>query len=211
MPSPAPRSDSDETARLLERAAGGDSAAAAELLARDREALRRFLHVHLDPALRPRLDPSDLVQEAQLELARRLPEYLTRRPMPFHLWVWKTAYERLLNARRDHRAHCRDVGREEAARDASSVALADRFVARGPSPAEAVEARERAGQVAAVVAGLSADDREILLLRLEDGLPYEEIACLLDIAPDAARQRYGRALVRFERALSAAGLSQGAS
>ena len=55
--------------------------------------------------IQARVDPSDVVQEAQAALARRLSDFLARRPMPFHLWARKTAYERLLNARRDQRPH----------------------------------------------------------------------------------------------------------
>ena len=52
-------------------------------------------------ALRARVDPSDVVQEAQMEVVRRMDDYLKRRPMPFRLWLCKTAKERLLNLRRD--------------------------------------------------------------------------------------------------------------
>jgi hypothetical protein len=42
-----------------------------------------------DPRLRPRVDPSDVVQEAQLDAFRRLADYLQRRPVPFRLWLRK--------------------------------------------------------------------------------------------------------------------------
>jgi RNA polymerase sigma-70 factor (ECF subfamily) len=141
-----------------------------------------------------------------VEAARRLPDYLVRRPMPFHLWARKTAYERLLNVRRDQRAARRDVAREAPAPDESSVALARSLVSSGPTPSEAAQANELAGRVAAVVAGLPEADREILLLRQVDNLPYEEIGPLLDIDPAAARQRYGRALLRLQKVLREQGL-----
>jgi RNA polymerase sigma-70 factor (ECF subfamily) len=131
--------------------------------------------------------------------------------MPFHLWARKTAYELLVNARRDHRAGRRDVAREAAAPDSSSMALADRLAAGGPTPSEAAEARERADQVARAVERLDDDDREILLLRQVDDLPYDEIARLLDITAAAARQRYGRALVLLEKVLAKLGVSGGAA
>jgi DNA-directed RNA polymerase specialized sigma24 family protein len=43
-------------------------------------------------------------------------------------------------------------------------------------------------------------------MRHVEELPYEEIACLLDIDPMAARQRYGRALIRLRRVLKDHGL-----
>ena len=143
-------------------------------------------------------------------MARRLADFLARRPMPFHLWARKTAYERLLNARRDHRADRRDVGREEAA----AGPVVGRPGPSGSSPRARPRARRprpgrRAERVAAAVAGLAEADREVLLMRHVEGLPYEEIACLLGIDPAAARQRYGRALIRLQKALADAGLSRG--
>ena len=49
-------------------------------------------------------------------------------------------------------------------------------------------------------------DREILLLRHAEELPFDEIACLLDITPAAARKRFGRALIRLQKALTDAGI-----
>jgi DNA-directed RNA polymerase specialized sigma24 family protein len=48
--------------------------------------------------------------------------------------------------------------------------------------------------------------REILLLRHAERMPFEEIACLLDIEPGAARKRFGRALIRLQQRLPDRGL-----
>src|SRR5215475_7677887 len=129
----APRPDSTGTRRLLDRAAAGDPAARGDLLARHRPDLLAFIRLHLDPRAAARVDPSDVVQETQADLARRLPDYLTRRPMPFHLWARKTAYDRLLDAHRRHlRRARRAVGREAPWPDASSLAVARPLLARGP-------------------------------------------------------------------------------
>src|SRR5271165_610916 len=107
--------DSTETDELLERIRRGDRQALGPLLERHREGLLAFVDVHLDPRVRTRIDPSDVVQETQMEVVRRLEDYLERRPMPFHLWVRKAAYERLLRVQRDQRARTRrSVDREVA-------------------------------------------------------------------------------------------------
>jgi RNA polymerase sigma-70 factor (ECF subfamily) len=200
-----PRPDSEDTRALLDRAAAGDPDAPGELLANHRDALRAFVEQHLDPAVRARVDPSDVVQEAQADMARQLPDFLGRRPMPFHLWARKAAYNRVLNARRDHRAARRDVGRETTP-DTSSLALARSILDPGPSPSESAAARELAERVAGAVAGLDEADREVLLMRQAERLPYEEVGCLLGLTAEAARQRYGRALIRLRQALAAAGI-----
>ena len=203
---PDPRPDSEETRQLLDLAAAGDAAAVGDLLARHRAELRAFVELHLDPAVRARLDPSDIVQETQADMSRDFPAYLAGRPVPFHLWARKAAYDRLRNARRDHRAAKRDVTREAAAPDRSSVMLARAVLDPGPSPSEAAEGREQVERVAAAVEGLADADREILLLRHVDDLPYDEVGVLLGIDAAAARKRYGRALIRLERALGDRGI-----
>jgi RNA polymerase sigma-70 factor (ECF subfamily) len=198
--------DSAETCRLLEQVGQGDRAALDALLARHRPGLLAFVQVRLDPKVRGRLDPSDVVQEAQLEAARRMDDFLARRPMPFHLWVRKAAYERLLNARRDHRRARRSVEREEALPDGSSLLLARPLLSGGQTPSQEAEARETAEKVARAVAGLDQADREVLLMRHAEGRSHDEIACLLDVTPAAARKRYGRALIRLQKVLSDLGL-----
>ena len=209
MPSAEP--DSQETEDLLEQAAAGDARAGDRLLQRHRPRLREFVEVHLEPALRARLDASDVVQEAQLEAARRLPDFLRRRPMPFRLWLRKTAYERLLMLRRQHRgAARRSVGREAQLPDRSSLVLAQNLLAPNSSPSRRAEREEQARRVQEALARLAEADREVLLMRHYEDLPYEDIACILGIEPAAARKRHGRALVRLHKTLSElAGGSEG--
>src|SRR5262245_61602231 len=174
--------DSAETCGLLEQVRQGKRDALESLLARYRPAMHAVVEARLDAQVRARLDPSDVVQEAQLEVARRMEDFLNRRPMPFHLWVRKTAYERLLNARRDHRQRARrSVDREVILPDRSSLLLVRPLFHGGPSPSQQAEARERADRIALAVSGLAEADREVLLMRHAEELSYEEIGCLLDI------------------------------
>jgi RNA polymerase sigma-70 factor (ECF subfamily) len=148
-----------------------------------------------------------VVQEVQLEVAERMDDFLDRSPMPFHLWVRKTAYERLLKVQRDHRQRARrSVDREVALPDHSSLLLAKPLLAGGPSPSQQLAAREFADRVGQAVTELPEADREVLLMRHLEGLDYAEIACLLEVSAEAARQRYGRALLRLRKVLKDHGL-----
>jgi RNA polymerase sigma-70 factor (ECF subfamily) len=201
------RPDSAETRALLDKIQGGNRQALEDLLGRQRPLLRSFIEVRLDPRLAARVDPSDIVQEALVTVTQRMDEYLERRPMPFHLWVRKTAYERFLDVRKHHQIRARrSVDREEAWPNRSSLLLARPLLARGPSPSQQLAARERADRVGRAVARLADADREILLLRHAEDLPFEEIACLLDIEPAAARKRFGRALIRLQALLAEFGV-----
>jgi RNA polymerase sigma-70 factor (ECF subfamily) len=50
---------------------------------------------------------------------------------------------------------------------------------------------------------LADTDREVLLLRVFEGLSNQEVAQVLDLEPDAASKRYGRALLRLRQVLAA--------
>jgi RNA polymerase sigma-70 factor (ECF subfamily) len=199
---PTPDADSQETLALLEQADSGDTAACDRLLERHQRGLRAFVELRLDPQLRTRLNASDVVQEANLEAIRRLPDFLRRRPMPFRLWLRKTAHERLLMLRRRHLgAKRRAVRREVQFPNALSQALAKLLLARGSSPSDHLDRKDLAQRVQQALAGLTETDRELLLMRNYEGLEYEEIACILGIELAAVRKRHGRALLRLHAAL----------
>jgi RNA polymerase sigma-70 factor (ECF subfamily) len=198
--------DSHQTRALLERIQAGDDRAFDALFARHRASLRDFIDLRLDSRMRARVDPSDVVQETQLEAYHRLRDFLERQPMPFRLWLRKTAYERLLKLQRHHDASRRAVGREAGLPDRSSLLLARPFLAAGPSPSQQLARKELARRVRQAMGQLSETDREILLMRHIEELPYEEIGCLLDLSASAARKRYGRALLRWQQILTDEGL-----
>jgi RNA polymerase sigma-70 factor (ECF subfamily) len=202
-----PRPDSAETCSLLEQVGRGNRQALEELLTKHRPHLRELVEFHLDPRMAARIDPSDVVQEALVAVVERMDDFLKRRPMPFRVWARKTTYERLLDLQRHHlRRARRSVDREVAWPDRSSLLLAQPLLAGGPSPSQHLAAREFAERVARAVAQLAPADREILLMRHAEDLPFEEIACLLDIEPAAARKRFGRALIRLQKLLSDSGV-----
>ena len=123
------------TERLLEQAMAGDADAFGRLVEPHRPALLDAIERRLDHRLLPRVDASDVVQEAQLEAFRRLGDFFDRRPMPFRLWLLKTAHERLLKLVRRHLdAAKRTLRREVPLPDRSSILLARRLVAGGPTP-----------------------------------------------------------------------------
>src|SRR5262249_14301950 len=105
--------NSAEIERLLGQVRAGDPEASARLLDCHRAYLRRLVEVRLDPRIQARVDPSDVVQEAQIEALRRLDGYVRDRPMPFRLWLRQIAHDRLLMLRRHHLgAACRTAARD---------------------------------------------------------------------------------------------------
>jgi RNA polymerase sigma-70 factor (ECF subfamily) len=76
-----------ENDELLRRAAAGDGASWQALVGRSRQRLRRMVAFRLDPRLRGRVDPSDVLQDVYLEAWRDLGSYLDRPEIPFFLWL----------------------------------------------------------------------------------------------------------------------------
>lgn len=205
----APASDSTETQRLLEQARAGEPGATDRLLDRHRPYLRRLVEMRLDPQIRGRMDPSDVVQEAQLEALRRLDGYLKEPPMPFRLWLRQIAYDRLLMLRRQHvGAARRAVGREVPLPDRSSLELARQLLGAGSSPSQQLIKRELVRRVRQAVAELPEGEREILTLRNLEGLSNQEAAQVLGIDPATASRRYGRAVIRLRTILLQSGLME---
>jgi RNA polymerase sigma-70 factor (ECF subfamily) len=201
--------DSAETQRLLDRLAAGDVQVRDRLLERHRRYLSRLVEVRLDPRLRARIDPSDVVQEAQLEASRRLARYVKDRPLPFRLWLRQIANDRLLMLRRRHvGAKGRTVEREEGLPDHSSLLLAREFLAAGPTPSERLEQKEFSQRVRQALGQLAQADRDILVLRKLEELSNLEAAQILGIDPATASRRFGRAVIRLREVLVKNGLME---
>jgi RNA polymerase sigma-70 factor (ECF subfamily) len=202
------RGESDETRELLVQAQAGDRRACNELFARHRAVLRRVVAGRIGPLLRRRLDPSDVVQEAQVDALERLAEYIQRRPMPFRLWLIRSAVERLLKLRRHALASRRHIGRERQFHGDDALDRSARIALAGSTPSQHLAARERATRLCDYLERLPEADRAILRMRAIDGLTYDQAAAALAIEPAAARKRYGRALLRLRTLLLADGLTE---
>src|ERR1700675_3272060 len=105
-------SNSTVTENLLQRAGTGDTQALAELFARHRPRLRQMVRLRLDRRLQGRLDPSDVLQEAYMDLARRFWEY-PGAAMPFFPCLRRLTGQKLMDLHRQHLgAKMRDAGQE---------------------------------------------------------------------------------------------------
>ncbi len=204
-----PASDSPEIVALLDRARAGEKSAFDQLFALCEGQLRRFVDLRLDPKLRPRVDASDVVQEAHLEALRRLDDFLENPALPFKLWLRQITLDRLLMMRRRHvGAARRSLAREAALPEGSSCALARQLIAANSTPSQQLGREELARRVREAVAQLAEADREIILMRTFESLSFEEIARLLGVEAAAARKRHGRALLRLHTVLTADGLTE---
>jgi RNA polymerase sigma-70 factor (ECF subfamily) len=201
--------NSSESVDLIERARAGDQEALNSLLGRYRDRLCRMVEMRLDTRLQSRLDASDVVQDAYMEVSQRLQEYLADPKLPFFLWLRLVVGERLMKLHRHHLGtQMRDVNREVslyrgALPAASSAALAAQLLGRHTSPTQAAVRAERILRLQQALNSLDAVDREILSLRHFEELTAAETARVLEIEESAAAKRYFRALKRLKDILAA--------
>jgi RNA polymerase sigma-70 factor (ECF subfamily) len=192
---------------LVRAAAGGDQASLGLLLNRDRERLRRMVALRLDWRVQGRVDPSDVIQEAQLEAARRLGEYVAGPTMPFFLWLRLITGQKLTQLHRQHLgAKMRDAGREvslhrEPLPEASSIALADGLLGRVSAPPDEAIRAEIKIRLQEALNGMDPCDREVLALRHFEQLSASEAALELGISEEAAKKRHVRAVKRLRGVL----------
>jgi RNA polymerase sigma-70 factor (ECF subfamily) len=200
--------NSSDTVDLLERARAGDQVALTEIFARHRDRLRRMVEMRLDRRLQARLDASDVIQDAYLEVATRLDEYLRNPKVPLFLWLRLVVGERLTTLHRHHLGvQMRAAGKEVslyrgAMPTASSAALAAQLLGKHTSPTQAAVRAERMLRLQEALNTLAPLDREVLSLRHFEQLSRAETAQVLGIEEEAAAKRYIRALKRLKEILA---------
>ena len=193
---------------LIEQLRAGDRQALAALFEQYRDRLRRMVELRLDPRLRARLDASDVVQDAFLDVARDLDAYLVDPKLPPLLWLRLHVGRRLTTLHRQHLGtQMRDAGQEislyqGAVPRASSIALAAMLLGRHTSPTQAAQRAERMLRVQEALNSLDPIDREVLALRHFEQLSRAEAALVLGISQEAGAKRYFRALKRLKDALA---------
>jgi RNA polymerase sigma-70 factor, ECF subfamily len=192
---------------LIQRALAGEEAALAELFDAHRVRLKRMLNLRMNGRLQARVDASDVLQEAYLDLAQRLQEYAKQTKYPFFLWVRLITGQRLAKAYERHfGAAMRNADLEvslnhQAMPQASTFFLASHLVSTGTSVSQQMIRAEMQVKLQEALNGMDPNDREILALRHFEELSNEEIAQVLEITKSAASKRYMRAIMRLREAL----------
>ena len=197
-----------DTEILLRDAIDGDDQAVVRLFDKYRKRLRRMVRLRMDRRLQGRVDPSDVLQEAYLDMAKRLPEYARQQSYPFFLWLRLLTGQRLMHVHRFHlETAMRDAGQEvslyhKAMPEANSMSLAANLLGRMTSVSEKAMRAEVQVKLQETLNGMDPIDREILVLRHFEELSNKEAAEILGIRKAAASNRYMRALKRLKDTLS---------
>lgn len=200
-------SDFDVNSVALQRAARGDPDAVRELLEQHRPRLLRMVRLRLSRLLQCRIDEEDILQEALVDVARKLPDYLQNPAAPFYLWLRQLVLLKLAEVHRQHLGvQKRDAGREisiysGALPEADSVSLAAQLLGSLTSPSQAAIKAERRLRLQEALNSMDTLDREVLALRHLEQLSNVETAEVLGLSPSGATARHMRALKRLRTVL----------
>lgn len=173
---------SESTATLLSRVRAGDEGAREQLCRQYLPILMRWAHGRLPPAARDLVETADLVQMTLIKALGRIDEFEPRHEGAFLAYL-RTG---LLNALRN------EIDRSVRRGQRVSVDIASLGDALAQDPnrnAELIVDYERA------LAELAPESREAVLLRLEFGFSYTEIAAAMERpSANAARMQVHRAV-----------------
>jgi RNA polymerase sigma-70 factor, ECF subfamily len=162
----------------------------------DRDAFRALFEAYQDKvysiALRYTGDPAaalDIAQETFLKLLSSIQDF--RGDSSFDTWLYRLVVNRCFDYRRSGRRWLAFVDE-----------LLDTFRAPQESAFEELARSEVREEVQKMVAGLSPEQRMVVVLRYTEGLAYEQIAEILGCSPGTVASRLNRAHKALERRLS---------
>lgn len=169
---------------------------------RDGEAFRAFYQRHVDAtyrmmraSTRSSEDALDLTAETFAQALSSLRRFRSQGPGSGRSWLAGIARNQLRMYAREHR-----VQEQARLRVGMSVRWHDDELAEIDSRIDATRLAESA-PVAQALDALSGDQREALALRVDDEMPYEQVAESLSVTPEVARSRVSRALASVRAAL----------
>lgn len=166
-------------------------------LERHRDYLRVLARLQLSPALRGKLDPSDVVQQTLLRAHQALDQLRGSSGEEVAAWLRRILARTLANAVRDHGRGRRDVALErslERSVEESSARLDAWLAAEQSSPSQRAERNERSVLLVKALAELPEAQREALLLKHCQGWSLAEIGRHLDRSPTAVASLLQRGL-----------------
>jgi RNA polymerase sigma-70 factor (ECF subfamily) len=177
--SPPGRTGEQSDAALVAAYRAGDERAAAELVRRHLGAIGRFLYA----SGAGRSDVEDLVQETLFRAFRRVDSW--RGEASFRSWLFTIAGNLL-----------RDEYRKRKGRQV--ISIDDRDLPDRADPESDFLAGEAERRVQDGLSTLPRLQREVFLLRAQEGKDYEDIAAALGTTPGAARVHYHHAVKRLK-------------
>lgn len=173
-----------------------------------RSKLERIVEFRMHPSVRSRLDPSDILQEAYIQMIKRVEETSQEMGVSLFVWMRQKTIQTLVDLQRSHFRDKRDVMKERRDLDfengqTSSLSIARYLIDDITSPSLAAARSEDMEQLHRALDSMNEIDREVLAMRHFEQLSNAEVAEALGLTSTAASNRYIRAVTRLGEILKA--------
>jgi RNA polymerase sigma-70 factor (ECF subfamily) len=167
--------------------------------------LRLLARLQLDPVLRGKLDPSDIVQQTLLQAHQRQQQFRGQTDAEKAAWLRAILANQLAEAVRHYSRQQRDIALEQsfaAALEESSLRL-ERCLADGSaSPAELIERQESLLALSAALEELPEDQRQAVELHHLQGLTLVEVGQHLNRSKEAVAGLLFRGIKKLRQRLA---------
>jgi len=197
---------------LLKDARKGDEEAVRRLLVLYHPRLRARLLKQMDPLMRSKIEPEDILQHVYLEVFRAIGTFNYQGKDSFLRWMFTILDRKLIDEYRALRANRRDVRREVAAPaqgpQTTYVDLMARVMSEGASPSQAVRKDEALGALGACLASLPEHYRDVLQMRFIEGRPVADVAKTLKRSIGSIHMICHRALKQLREQVEKLGIGQ---
>jgi RNA polymerase sigma-70 factor (ECF subfamily) len=189
--------------RWLTEARAGSTAALGQALEACRAYLLLIAREEIQPQLRSKGGSSDLVQETFLEAQRDFAQFQGQTADEWRAWLRRLLLNNVKDFERRYRATKKRNAVREVSLDDSDGPGRD-LAAATPRASGPAIAQEEAEAFRSALQRLSPDYRQVILLRYQDQLSFEEIGNRLGRSPNAARMLWLRAVDRLKQEMGMA-------
>jgi RNA polymerase sigma-70 factor (ECF subfamily) len=190
-----------DVAQWLVAARAGSPKALGQVLETFRAYLLLVADRELDPEVRAKGGASDLVQDTFLEAQRDFAGFHGTSEKELRAWLRRVLLNNVANFTRQLRQRAkRDVGREVSLEaGGSSHERGAGLAAETKSPSEEALAQEQTQALARAMERLPQEYRQVLALRHEEQLTFDQICQKMERTANAARMLWLRAVERLQK------------
>ncbi len=203
----------DDTQILIRSAGEGDHDAIKRLLVLYHPRLRARLLRQMDPTMKARIEPEDILQQVYLEVFRAIDRFSYQGKDSFLRWMYAILDRKLIDEHRAMRAERRDVRREikvapPSQQHTTYIDLMARIMANDGTPSRIVRRDEALAILTTCVASLPDHYRDVIKMRFIEGRPVADVAETLNRSIGSVHMICHRALRQLREQAEKLGITR---
>lgn len=185
--------------QLVAAAKVGDAKAHSEICRQVQGRLNAMANNQLDPGLRRKLNPSDIVQATLTRMVQGFDDFRGSSTGEFYSWLNSILKNEVRTTRRDLQRDRRDIRRE---REPAPEGPAFPHASDHETPDRSALRQEKLARFRQVINRLPPDYAQVIELRSIQELPFSDVAEKMERSVDAVSKLWGRALIKLQQELS---------